>query len=40
LPNICSQARASLYIYSTYEEVDAFIEALTSTIELFQMMED
>jgi selenocysteine lyase/cysteine desulfurase len=40
LPPLFTQARASLYIYSTREEVDAFIQALASTIDMFQMMED
>lgn len=33
-------ARASLYIYNTKAEVDAFIKSLRSTIHLFASMED
>lgn len=31
--------RASLYLYNTKEDVDCFIEALTSTLEMFKGME-
>jgi len=39
-PSLRYQARASLYIYSTPEEVDTFCAALASTIEMFKMLEE
>jgi cysteine desulfurase/selenocysteine lyase len=35
--NVCSTARASLYFYNTFEEIDIFVEALKETIEFFTM---
>jgi len=36
---ISHSARASLYIYNTEEEVDAFVEALGATLDMFASME-
>ena len=36
--NASGSARASLYFYNTRQEIDAFVKALTSTIEFFQSM--
>ena len=36
---ISHSARASLYIYNTEQEIDAFVEALESTLEMFSQME-
>eukprot|EP00966_Prymnesium_polylepis_P176685 4091090-Prymnesium_polylepis.2 len=33
-------ARASLYVYNTVEEVDAFVEAMRSTLEMFSELDD
>jgi cysteine desulfurase/selenocysteine lyase len=33
--NISSTARASLYFYNTYEEIDVFVKALKETIDFF-----
>ena len=33
--NISSTARASLYFYNTYEEIDLFVKALKETIDFF-----
>ncbi|BAZ44515.1 cysteine desulfurase [Chondrocystis sp. NIES-4102] len=38
--NASGSARASLYFYNTRAEIDAFIEALKSTIEFFQSMNE
>ncbi|MGB5631312.1 MAG: SufS family cysteine desulfurase [Waterburya sp.] len=38
--NISGSARASLYFYNTREEIDAFVEALKSTIDFFQSMSE
>ena len=38
--NASGSARASLYLYNTREEIDAFIAALKSTIDFFQSMNE
>ena len=38
--NISGSARASLYFYNTFEDIDAFIIALKDTIEFFNNMMD
>lgn len=38
--NASGSARASLYFYNTREEIDAFVAALTSTIDFFQSIND
>ncbi len=37
---VAGTARASLYLYNTREEIDAFIEALKETIEFFRSVMD
>ena len=34
------QARASLYVYSTEEEIDALVDSITSTAEMFAGLEE
>lgn len=38
LLNITGSARASLYFYNTYEEIDRFVAALQDTLEFFRSM--
>lgn len=38
--NISGSARASLYFYNTFADIDAFIIALKETIDFFRNMED
>ena len=33
--NVGASARASLYIYNTTQEIDAFVEALRDTVDFF-----
>ena len=33
-------ARASLYLYNTREEVDALVDSVKSTVEMFRAMDD
>jgi len=35
---ISGSARASLYFYNTFEEIDVFIKALQETIDFFTQM--